>query len=209
MKKGIINILIYIFFPSFLMAFISPFVAKSKLLFITNVVSNILLTIFFIIKYRSILKEYLKNFKLKYIYIILAYWVIGFLLMIISNYIINYLIFNNGISNNELANREILYNNKIIYSFTLAVLIPFVEEICFRLEFKRNLNSNKFIIISSLLFALAHLLSISKIIEIIYIIPYFILGLTFSLIYNKTDNIISNIIAHMFHNLITVTILLI
>ena len=129
--------------------------------------------------------------------------------MMLSNYIINYIIIPNGISLNESGNRELLFNNKIIYSFTLCILIPFLEEITFRLEFKKNIkNKYLFIFLSSFTFALLHILSTTKLIEILYIIPYIILGLNFTLTYNKTDNILSNIIAHIIHNTTIVLILL-
>ena len=69
--------------------------------------------------------------------------------------------------------------------------------------------NNIFIIISSLLFASLHILSITKIIELLYIIPYLIIGLTFTLIYQKTDNILCNIISHILHNTINVLIIFI
>jgi len=129
--------------------------------------------------------------------------------MMISNLIINYLIIPNGISQNELANRELLKNNKLIYSIMVCILVPIIEETTFRLEFKKNIkNKYIFIIISSLLFATLHILSITKLIELLYIIPYIILGLTFTLIYQKTNNILCNIFSHILHNSTTVLIIL-
>lgn len=209
MLKGFKNILIYILFPSiFTLLFTTNTNSKEYTLFM--LISYILLTIYFILAYKKDLKEYIKNFKPTYIKTILSYWLIGFILMILSNYIINYIIIPNGISNNELGNRELLLNNKLIYSSLLCIFIPFLEEITFRLEFKKNIkNKNLFLTISSLTFALLHIISTTKLIELIYIIPYFILGLTFTNIYIKTDNIISNILAHILHNTITVLIILI
>lgn len=208
MLKGLKNILIYILFPSiFTLLFTTNINSKEYTLFM--LISYILLTIYFIIIYKKDLKEYINNFKIKNIKIIILYWLIGFILMMISNYIINYIIIPNGISNNEAGNRELLLNNKLIYSLILCIFIPFLEEITFRLEFKKNIkNKNLFLIISSLSFALLHILSTTKLIELLYIIPYFILGLTFTNIYIKTDNIISNILAHILHNTITVLIIL-
>lgn len=128
--------------------------------------------------------------------------------MMLTNYIINYIIIPNGISNNEAGNRELLFNNKIIYPIIVCLFVPILEEISFRLEFKKHIkNKYIFIFTSSLLFALTHILSTTKIIELLYIIPYLILGLTFTNIYQKTNNIIYNIIAHILHNTIIVFIL--
>jgi len=207
MLKGFKNILIYILFPSIFTLFFTTNI-NSKEYIIYMFLSYILLTIYFILIYKKELNIYLKNFKKKYIKTIIIYEIIGFILMMLSNYMINYIIIPNGLSLNEASNRELLFNNKIIYSFMLCILIPFLEEITFRLEFKKNIkNKYIFIFISSLLFALTHILSTTKIIELLYIIPYLILGLTFTNIYQKTNNIIYNIIAHILHNTIIVFIL--
>ena len=208
MLKGFKNILIYIFFPSIFTMFFTTNIYSKKYMFYL-LISYILLTIYFLIIYKKDLKEYIKNFKLKNIPVILIYWIIGFILMMISNYITNYLIIPNGLSNNEAGNRELLFNNKLIYSIILCILIPTLEEITFRLEFKKNIKKQKiFILVSSITFALLHILSTTKLIELLYIIPYLILGITFSKIYIKTDNLISSIIAHILHNTTNVIILL-
>ena len=208
MLKGFKNILIYIFFPSIFTMFFTTNIYSKKYMFYL-LISYILLTIYFLIIYKKDLKEYLKKFKIKNIPVILIYWIIGFILMMISNYIINYLIIPNGLSNNEAGNRELLFNNKLIYSMILCIFIPIIEEITFRLEFKKNIkNKNIFVLISSITIALLHILSTTKLIELLYIIPYLILGITFSKIYIKTDNLISSIIAHILHNTTNVIILL-
>lgn len=208
MLKGFLNILIYIFFPAIFTSLFTLNINSKEYIFYM-LISYILLTIYFIIIYKKEIIYYIKNFKKSYIKTIIIYELIGFLLMMLSNYIINYLIIPNGLSINEVNNRELLLNNKIIYPIILCIFIPILEEITFRLEFKKNIkNKYIFLIISSLIFALLHIISSTKLIEIIYIIPYFILGLTFTSIYQKTNNIISNIIAHILHNTIIVFIIL-
>lgn len=208
MLKGLKNILIYILFPSLFTSFFSTDIYSKKYMFYL-LLSYILLTIYFIIIYKKDLKIYIKNFKYKNIITILIYWIIGFILTIISNYIINYLIIPNGLSNNETGNRDLLFNNKLIYSIILCIFIPILEEITFRLEFKKNIKNKKiFLLVSSITFALLHILSTTKLIELLYIIPYLILGITFSKIFIKTDNLISSVIAHILHNTTNVIILL-
>lgn len=208
MLKGFLNILIYIFFPSIFTSLFTLNVNSKKYIFCL-LISYILLTIYFIVIYKKEILYYIKNFKKSYIKTIIIYELIGFLLMMLSNYIINYLIIPNGLSINETNNRELLLNNKKIYPIMLCIFIPILEEITFRLEFKKNIkNKYIFLITSSLIFASLHIISSTKLIEIIYIIPYFILGLTFTNIYQKTNNIISNIIAHIIHNTIIVLIIL-
>lgn len=208
MLKGITNILIYIFFPTiFTLLFTTNINSKEYIFYM--LISYIILTTYLIFKYKKELKNYIKNITKEKISITILYLIIGFLLMMFSNYIINYIIIPNGISNNEAANRELLLNNKLLYSIMVSIFIPTIEEIVFRLEFKKHIkNKYIFLFISSFLFSLLHILSTTNIIEFLYIIPYFILGLTFSIIYQKTDNIICNILAHILHNTIIVFIIL-
>lgn len=209
MIKTLLNIIIYLFFPSiFISLFTLNFYSKEGILL--QLLSYILLLIFFYFKYKKLLKKNVNNFKKKYITTTLIYWIIGFILMMLANYIINYLIIPNGISKNEAYNIELLLNHKLIYPITVSIFIPIIEEIVFRLELKNKYkNKYLFIILSSCLFALPHLISNTKLIELIYFIPYFILGLTFSTIYYKTNNIFSNILAHILHNTIIVIFYLI
>lgn len=213
MKKGIFNIVLYLLMPCLILLIIYPFAKEDNIVFLATIISNLSIAIYFGFKYRETLLKDLKEFKRNiksHFKIIFIFFTIGFILMLVSNYIINYLVFNNSIASNEAANREILYSHKFIYSFSLCFLTPFIEEIACRLEFKKSIKKDKiFILVSSLIFACLHLLSITSFVELIYIIPYLILGLSFSIIYTKTNNILSNIIAHSLHNLITVIILLI
>ena len=125
------------------------------------------------------------------------------------NYIINNIIIPNNISNNEQSNRELLINNKLIYGLLLTTIIPYIEEIVFRLSLKKSIKNNTiFILISSTIFSLLHIISSTKLIELLYFIPYFILGLTFSTIYIKTENIFCSTISHMLNNTITVLLVL-
>lgn len=208
MLKGFINILIYIFFPSlFTMLFTTDM--NNKYFIIYMFLSYILLTTYFIFKYKKDLLKYLKDFNKKHIKTILIYELIGFILMILSNYIINFIIIPNGISPNDASNIELLKNNKFLYSILICIFIPFLEEIAFRLEFKHNIkNKYIFIFTSSMIFALLHIISITKLIEILYIIPYLILGLTFTLVYQKTNNIIASSLTHMLHNTLNVIFIL-
>lgn len=204
MIKTLLNIIIYLFFPTiFISLFTQNFYNKEGI--ILQTLSYILLIIFFYFKYKNILKKDLKNLRKEHIKTILLYWIIGFTLMILSNYIINYIIIPNGISNNESQNIEILLKYRYIYPISVCILIPIIEEIVFRLELKNKYkNKYLFILISSIIFALPHLITNTKLIELLYFIPYFLLGLTFSTIYYKTNNIYSNILAHILHNTIIV-----
>lgn len=209
MKKGIINILLYLFIPSFFIAIFYKYLNYSKFsYFIINLMPYLLLTLYFLFRYKDILKNDIKKINKKNLLIMFIVWIVGFLLMMLSNYIINYIIFDSGMANNELNNRELLNSYKLTYSLLMCLFIPILEEISFRLEFKKIKNNYVYLIITSLLFSLLHIISSTKLIELIYIIPYFILGLTFGLIYRKTDCLYLNIFAHILHNTVCVIIIL-
>ena len=208
MKKALINILIYILFPSIIPLFFTNNI-NSKEYIIYLFISYILVAIYFTIIYKEELLNNIKKLNKKNILTTLIYFIIGFLLMMLSNYIINYIIIPNGISNNEQGNRELLLNNKLLYGLLLSLIIPYIEEIVFRLGFKKSIKNNTiFIILSSAIFSLLHIISSTKIIELLYFIPYFILGLTFSITYTKTNNIFCSTISHIINNTITVLVIL-
>lgn len=204
MIKTLSNIIIYLFFPSiFVLLFTTNYLSNTGI--ILQTISYIILLMYFIYKYNNYLKKDLKSFKTKYIKTILIYWLIGFILMLLFDYIINNYIIINGISNNELNNLELIKNYTYIYPISVCILIPILEEIVFKLELKNKYkNKYLFIIVSAFIFTIPHLLSNTKLIELIYFIPYFTLGITINLIYSKNDNIYSSILAHMLHNTIIV-----
>lgn len=208
MKKALSNILIYIFLPSIIPPFFTNNI-NSKEYIIYLFISYILISLYFTIIYKDELLNNIKKLNKKSILTTLIYFIIGILLMMLSNYIINYIIIPNGISNNEQGNRELLLNNKVLYGFLLSLIIPYIEEIVFRLSFKKSINNNIiFILISSTIFGLLHIISSTKLIELLYFIPYFILGLTFSTIYTKTNNIFCSTLSHILNNTITVLVIL-
>ena len=209
MKRILLNLSIYIFIPSIIPLLVTTNTSSKEyalLMFITYVI----LTIYFFINYKKDIINNIKDFNIKKLFKALIIFIIGLTLMILCNYIINYIIIPNGISNNEMNARKLLNNNKIIYSILLAFLIPFIEEVIFRLEFKKHIkNKYIFLIVSSFTFSLLHIIDSSKIIELLYIIPYFVLGYTFSLIYYKENNIIYSILMHSLNNIITLIVLFI
>ena len=208
MKKALSNILIYIFLPSIIPLFFTNNI-NSKEYIIYLFISYILISLYFTIIYKDELLNNIKKLNKKNILTTLIYFIIGFLLMMLSNYIINYIIIPNGISSNEQSNRNLLLNNKLLYGLLLSLIIPYIEEIVFRLSFKKSINNNIiFILISSTIFGLLHIISSTKLIELLYFIPYFILGLTFSTIYTKTNNIFCSTLSHILNNTITVLVIL-
>lgn len=178
--------------------------------FILIILASFTFIVILLISRKKILED-ISKFKGKekqFIALALKYWLYGFVCMFVTNLIIS-VVFLKGIAPNEAANRELLQTYEYYSILSTCFLAPIMEEIIFRLNFKEAFNNkNKFIIFTGLLFAAMHLLSSSSWIELIYIIPYTCLGITFSKIYAETDNILSSVIIHIIHNTITLFIIL-
>lgn len=166
---------------------------------------NIMLAIIMIIIYRKDLKKEGKSFKknfYEYGTIAIRYWLLGFIGMAISNYIISFLI-PNTIAANEEGIREIISYIPFISIIAIGIFSPIGEELIFRKTFK-NVFNNKwlFILISGLSFGSLHVVSsLTSFYDFLYIVPYSSLGIAFAAMYYKTNNICTSIFAHTFHNL--------
>lgn len=104
------------------------------------------------------------------------------------------------------SNQAILNSLPIYITAILAIIIaPLTEELMFR-GFLKKFIKNKvlFVILSSLIFGGLHVTSADSFHQVLFIIPYSILGFAFSLNYVKTQNIVSNIFLHSAWNLIGV-----
>lgn len=169
-------------------------------------IGNFFVLIIYFLMYKDILLKSLKDYFKKFSNFSdsLKYWGMGFGIMILSNLIINVFILKNSGSTNENLVRESLKLYPIIGFLSISVVAPFVEEMIFRFGLRKITGKNKiFPIISALAFGFAHTiagLGEGNFLELLYIIPYGALGYTFGLVYNKSNNIFSSIVAHMMHN---------
>ena len=102
----------------------------------------------------------------------------------------------------EEAVQEIIKASGFITILTIGILAPIVEELVFRKAFKEAINNKyAFIIASGFVFGGLHVfLSLTSVWDLFYLIPYCSLGIAFSSMYAKTDNIYTSIIMHSFHN---------
>lgn len=160
--------------------------------------------------YRKELKVEIKKTSIKSIACYLPIYLIGLILMIVSNTIL-YKITGNSLSQNEINVREATRLLPVYMSFSSVIFAPFIEEITFRKTF-RNMISNSFIyiLVSGALFGLVHISgSGSNLNEYLMIIPYVIMGFAFSFINYKSENIFNSMIIHSMHNLILLIILFI
>ncbi len=169
-----------------------------------SLIVNILLIITIISIYFKLLKKDFKDFiknRDEYIRKYIKYWFYGLIGMIFANLVL--VLISGNIANNEENVRE-LFSSSPLYIYISAVfLAPIVEELVFRLSIRRVFPfSNKlYIFISGLVFAGCHIIGNVEVpFDILYIIPYLSLGLSFGYIYTKTNNIFTTIGMHFIHN---------
>lgn len=175
---------------------------KIAIMFLINLSLMIMLFIFYSKSIKENLKDLKLNFK-SYIKDNFKYYVIGLLIMIISNIIISF--FVEGNSTNETLIREYINIMPIYMFFSSCIYAPFTEEMIFRKSL-RNCFNNKvlYILLSGLIFGSMHLLSASNLVELVFLIPYSSLGCVFAYMYYKTNNIFVPMTFHMVHNTIIV-----
>ncbi len=206
--KGILIFILFCFSSLFQLIPITLFNIKrtTSNSIILSTFSNICLLIILIIIYR---RELIKEFKLFKKNLLenldtgIKYWLIGLLVMMISNIIITYILGLNQ-AQNEQAVQKMINKMPIMMLITAGFIAPITEEITFRKTFKNMfLNKYLFIILSGLVFGSMHVItSYSNPLELLYIIPYGSLGMTFATMYYKTDTIYTSISMHMLHNTI-------
>ena len=121
--------------------------------------------------------------------------------MVISNLIIN-LFIPGAEAGNENSVQEVIKAAPFLSLICVGFLAPIIEEFTFRKAFKDFLpNKWWFIFISAIVFGGLHvILSLSSILDLVYLIPYCSLGFSFAFMYVKTNNIFTSISLHMFHN---------
>lgn len=162
--------------------------------------------------FKEYFKKFGQNFETSF-----KYYLVGLIIMIISNLIITF-VFTKASANNEETVRSLIDNYPLYMIFSVSIYAPFIEEIIFRKSIKDSIMSfgnNKFtkylyIAISGLIFSSLHVVGITTSNwDYIYIIPYLSLGCAFAALYYKTDNIFSTITMHAMHNTITVILYLV
>lgn len=183
---------------------------QTYILYLT--ISNIILIgIYFLIYKKTIIndfKNYIKDFSNNFT-IGIKYWLIGFIIMIVSNLIITFIL-NKGLAGNEEEVRSYIDSFPLFMIFNTVIYAPLTEELTFRKSIK-DAVSNKwiYVLISGLVFGGLHIISYTTTwTDLIYLIPYSSLGISFALLYHKTNNIFSTITMHAMHNLLAVTVYL-
>ena len=142
-------------------------------------------------------KDNFKSYFDKYI----RYYILGLILMSFSNVIVGF-ITNSDISNNEEVIRKITNILPIYSLISTCLCAPIIEELLYRKTIGDIFN-NKWlgIIIGGLLFGGAHVIgTYTNILDVLYVIPYGVLGSVFMYIYYDSDNIYNTMFLHFMHN---------
>lgn len=168
--------------------------------------SNFVTFLILFFMYKEKLRKDFKDLRINYKSILsssMKYWIYGFIFMTLSSYLIGKYS-PISIPSNEIGVRKIIKSTPIIAFLMTSILAPFTEELIFRKSFKDAIKTNwLFILISAIVFGTLHVIgSINSLYELLYIIPYTSLGLSFALAYNKTNNIFSSMFIHFIHNTI-------
>ena len=158
-------------------------------------------------------EKYFKKLKENFNSIIdtgIKYWFIGLIIMVISNIFIG-LFITSAKAGNEEGVQQLIHSSRFLSIIAVGILAPIIEELTFRKAF-REIFTNKtlFVLASGLIFGGLHvILSLNSLWDLFYIIPYSSLGIAFGYMYQKTDNIYTSIIMHIFHNTALTTLSLI
>ncbi len=172
-----------------------------------NLTSNVIFLIFLILIYRKDLIKDWKTFTTKFsdnMETGIKYWLLGTAAMMASNILIG-LIFGGGKSNNEEILQHMIKAVPIFMIINAGIIGPINEELIFRRGLK-NVFNNKylFILISGIVFGLAHITSANTLKQFLFVIPYSCLGISFALMYYKSKTIYTSMFIHMIHNTILI-----
>lgn len=177
---------------------------------IVLIVGSLVVTVVFISFFNKDIFKDFKDFKKNhkdYIPRSLKYWAIGYVITFVLNIIISVLI--NGIAPNEEANRLMITSFPIYMALSVCLTAPICEEILFRLNFKSIFHKRLvYILFTGILFGAAHLIVSENLMDLVYILPYSALGISFSAAYYDTKNIFTSIFIHIFHNTVNFLLLI-
>lgn len=200
----------YVYFIIFVLLFIICYTPFSNLIPIPNtrIATIIFMVLLYIVQitalvipmlnelkrdfgvFKNNLKLYLSNILPRFGIVALGYLIANlFVLTLVGN----------------IPNNQAILSSWPIYitAFLAIIVAPLTEELMFRGFIRKFIkNDILFVLISSIIFGALHITSADSLQQVLYIIPYSILGSAFSLNYVKTKNIASNIFLHSVWNTI-------
>ena len=210
--KGIGTILLYFLISILYSYFFANYVYHENIVISTifQILIYVILLLVMGVLYHKKLIHDLRDFKKEYVGVALRNWLIGLGAMFIANILISS--FVGEIAANEEANRGLIASYPISSFITMIFLGPLVEEITFRLSFKKAFSKwYTFALVTALLFGGAHIQSAfvnKNWLELFYLIPYSTLGFFFAKAMYETDNVYTSYLAHLFHNALCVILLI-
>lgn len=198
--KSFIKSMVLLLLTSFIMAILTLFIKNESL---TYLFTYLFASIFFVVFYKDKIIKDAKNLKkdltLKNILIPISLFILCFIVNIVLIKLLKVE------ANNEIIVEKTLLTSPLLTIPCMCIFAPIVEEITFRLPYKKNKLS---IFISTLVFALLHIVYKTPI-DLIFIIPYFILSSGLSYAYFKNENILMSIIMHIINNSVNIVVLFI
>ncbi len=219
--KGVVNIfksigviLFFLLFPSllFIIFNINPNKVSNNVYVMYLTLANFILFLIFVLIYRKTLirdgKKFLKNFSSNF-ELSFKYWLTGFAIMIVSNLFISFIL-KKSIAGNEDLVRSFINISPLLMIFDTVIFAPVLEELTFRKNIRDAINNKwLFVLLSGIIFGFLHIFGyITSLSDLIYLVPYSALGISFALLYYRTDNIFSTISMHAMHNLLAVLVYL-
>ncbi len=129
------------------------------------------------------------------------YWLISLIFMALSNFTILFFT-KSSLPNNEELIKEMFKINPFIIFISAVLVAPILEELVFRQSFRYMFSDNiSFILFSAFTFGSFHVLgTVDNFSDLLFIIPYSIPGIAFSLTLAEDDNILVPIGLHFMHN---------
>ncbi len=127
-------------------------------------------------------------------------------ILYVGNLVINYilsLILSTSESANQSAVIDVLDGQLLLGFFSIVIFAPLVEEMIYRASIFSLLNRKMAIVVSALLFGLAHVFSsvlAGNWMDVFYIISYSYMGWCFAASYAKSENIFVPVLFHALNN---------
>lgn len=169
-----------------------------------SLLASLVLSIIIFIIYRKYLikkfKEFIKNFEDSFD-LGMKLWFIGLIGMCVTNLLIGTFTPVKE-ANNEVLVQEMLNKTPILTFISASLFAPFLEEMLFRKSFGDIFKNKKIMVIASgLVFGLLHVIfSMQTPYDLLYVIPYGLLGSSFAYMIYKKDNVFIPMFFHMLHN---------
>lgn len=174
--------------------------------YVLTVYAYLCITLILYLLYRKELKIEWKKFTSKLgknMDTAFKYYFIGLFGMMLFNIIINFILKLGG-PQNEQNVQSMIDASPWLMLICAGLLAPITEELVFRKAFQ-NVFTKKwlFVIISGLVFGALHVIGydLKSPLEILYILPYGILGASFAYMDYKLESVFPSISMHMLHNL--------